>query len=141
MNISPEGLEFIKQQEGLRLTAYQDVAGIWTIGYGSTSSVNEGLQITESEASDRLSNDIQTAEKCVNNAVNCSITQNQFDALCSFVFNIGCRNLRNSTLLQKLNDGDDVGAADEFSRWDHSGGIEVAGLTRRREAEKELFLS
>jgi lysozyme len=128
--------------EGLRLEAYQDVVGVWTIGFGHTGAeVKRGLVITPDAAKSLLLSDAETAEKCVNNCVSGIITQGQFDALCSFVFNLGCTALRNSTLLRKLNSGDDVGAAEEFSKWNHAGGHIVAGLTKRRLEEKELFLT
>lgn len=141
MNISNDGLDLIKSHEGCRLNAYQDSVGVWTIGYGSIRGVMRGMSITDAEADDRLRQDAQIAEKCVNNSVTISLTQGAFDALCSFVFNLGCGALRNSTLLRKINDGDDNGAADEFGKWNHAGGKVLAGLTARREAEKELFLA
>jgi len=142
VNLSEAGLEVIMNNEGLRLEAYQDVVGVWTIGFGHTGAeVKPGLVITLDAAKSLLLSDAETAEKCVNNCVSGTITQGQFDALCSFVFNLGCTALRNSTLLRKLNDGDDIGAAEEFGRWNHAGGQVTAGLTKRRLEEKELFLT
>jgi lysozyme len=142
MNISESGLELIKEHEALRLDAYQDIVGVWTVGYGHTGAeVKEGLKITEDAANALLLSDVETAEKCINNCVSVQLTQGQFDALCSFVFNLGCTALRNSTLLRKLNAGDDVDAAHEFDKWNHAGGKVVAGLTKRRLEEKELFLT
>ena len=141
MNISETGIYLIKQHEGCRLDAYQDSVGVWTIGYGSTRGVSAGDLITQDEVEARLRRDLETVEKCVNNSVLVSITQNQFDALCSFVFNLGCGALRNSTLLKKLNNGDDMGAGDEFLRWDHAGGRVLAGLSRRRAHERDLFIA
>jgi lysozyme len=142
MNISEAGLSLIKESEALRLDSYQDSVGVWTVGYGHTGpEVKEGLHITEDAANALLLGDVETVEKCINNSIRVVLTQGQFDALCSFAFNLGCRALLNSTLLRKLNDGDDTGAAEEFSRWNHAGGVELAGLTKRRAAEAEMFLT
>jgi lysozyme len=141
MQISEEGLNFIKRSEALRLEAYKDSVGIWTLGYGHIAGVHEGDSITEEQAEIFLRADLQTVEKCIANSVSVELTQGQYDALCSFVFNLGCVALRNSTLLRKLNSGDDVGAAEEFKRWNHAGGKELAGLTKRRAAESEMFLA
>ncbi len=139
MNVSENGLNLIREFEGCKLEAYQDSVGVWTVGYGSTRGVCSGLTITQEDADRRLQNDVQGAVLCVKNAVKVNVTQNQFDALVSFVFNLGCGALRNSQLLRKLNDMDDEGAASEFGKWNHGGGQVLAGLTRRREAEAELF--
>jgi lysozyme len=145
MRCSEKGIALIKEFEGCILTAYPDPAtggDPWTIGVGHTGpEVKAGLIITEAQADDYLRADLETAEKCINNLVTQILTQEQFDALCSFVFNLGCGALRSSTLLRKLNTGDDVGAADEFLKWNKAAGKIMAGLTRRREAEKELFLA
>jgi lysozyme len=145
MKISDAGIDLIREFEGCKLTAYPDPAtggDPWTIGYGHTGpDVFSGLKITEDEAISYLRRDLETAEKCVNGCVKVTLTQEQFDALCSFVLNVGCGNLRKSTLLVKINDGDDVGAAEEFLRWDRAAGKQMAGLTRRRNAERERFLA
>lgn len=141
MKISEEGLALIKEFEGLRLQAYKDSVGVLTIGYGHTGkNVFEGMLISEGQADILLAKDVEVCEKCVNGLVNVPMTQGQFDALCSFVFNLGCGRLRNSTLLQCLNDGNDVEAADQFLRWNKAGGYVLPGLTRRREAERKLFM-
>ena len=139
MNISDNGLDLIKKHEGLRLEAYQDSVGVWTIGYGHTAGVKEGDTCTEEEANAYLREDAKSAERCVNSCVAVPLTQNEFDALCSFAFNLGCTSLRNSTLLRKLNDSDFDGAAAEFQKWNHAGGKVLAGLTKRREDEAQLF--
>lgn len=139
MNTSETGLALISEFEGCRLEAYQDSVGIWTVGYGHIAGVKEGDICTQEEADEWLRTDVGTAERCVNNSVRVTLSQGQFDALVSFVFNLGCAALRNSTLLRKLNDGDDDGAAQQFMHWNHAGGQVVAGLTRRRQAEMELF--
>lgn len=141
MNISDIGVQFIKQHEGCRLTAYQDSIGVWTIGYGHIKGVTGGQSITQDMADEYLVEDLQPAVRCVNASVTGVVTQSQFDALCSFVFNLGCNSLRNSTLLRKVNDGDDDGAAKEFVKWNHAGGRVIDGLTARREAETTLFMS
>lgn len=141
MKISDQGIALIKEFEGCELTAYVCPAGVLTIGVGHTGrDVHAGQTITEEEADELLRKDLETFERCVNNYVG-PVTQSQFDALVSFAFNLGCDALRNSTLLRKLNDGDDVGAADEFGKWVKAGGKVLPGLVRRREAEKALFLS
>lgn len=140
MNISERGLDLIKAYEGLSLDAYQDSVGIWTIGYGHTGSlVVKGLTITQAEADGLLKHDVIVAENCIRTLVAVPLTQPEFDALCSFAFNLGGAALRNSTLLRKLNASDYDGAAAEFKRWDHAGGKQLAGLTKRRAAEAELF--
>lgn len=142
MKISDAGIALIKSFEGLRLEAYPDPAtggDPWTIGYGHTGEVTPGMVITESEAEELLRQDIVQFEMCVNGALQVPVTQGQFDALVSFAFNLGCGNLRRSTLLRKLNAGDVTGAAAEFAVWNRAAGRVMAGLTRRREAERELF--
>ena len=139
MRISDEGLELIKKFEGLRLVAYQDSIGMWTCGYGHTRDVQKELHCTEAIADAWLKEDVHHAETCINNSVSVPLTQGEFDALVSFVFNLGCAKFRGSTLLRKLNDGDYDGASAEFSRWDKAGGKVLAGLTARREAEAKRF--
>ena len=142
MNISDEGVDLIKSFEGCRLDAYLDSVGICTIGYGHTGSeVKRGDTIDDAEADRLLRSDLRTAEKCINACVTGNLTQNQFDALCSFVFNLGCASLRNSTLLRKLNSGEHEEAAEEFQKWNHAGGKVLSGLTKRRHAEADLFQS
>ena len=138
--ISERGLEFIRQHEGCKLEAYQDSVGVWTIGYGHTIGVKQGDTCTQEQADAWLAEDAaQIGAKCINWLVKVPLTQEEFDALCSFSFNLGCSALRNSTLLKKLNDRDYAGAAEEFSKWDHAGGKQIAGLTKRRSDERELF--
>lgn len=139
MKLSERGLDLIKKYEGLRLKAYRDSVGIWTIGYGSTFNVREGMEVTEKQAEDLLWRDVHVAEVCVNGSVTVPLSQGEFDALVSFVFNLGCGKFRSSTLLRKLNGSDYDGAAAEFARWTRAGGEVLAGLVSRREAEKERF--
>jgi len=145
MKCSDEGLEFITRQEGLRLTAYPDPATggePWTIGVGHTGpEVHAGMVIDRTQAIDYLSRDVEASERCVNNSVRGNLTQSQFDALVSLVFNIGCGNFGKSTLLKRLNEGDDAAAAQQFLVWDRAAGRQMAGLAQRREREMELFLT
>ncbi|MEL6326935.1 MAG: lysozyme [Cyanobacteria bacterium J06626_23] len=134
------GLRLIKSFEGLRLTAYQDAVGVWTIGYGTTRNVRRGMQITRTQAEAFLQEDLVRFEQAVNDAVKVPINDNQFSALVSFAYNVGSGALRSSTLLKKLNQGDIRGAANELPRWNKAGGRVLAGLTRRRNAERALFL-
>ena len=140
MITSPAGLALIKRFEGLRLEAYQDQVGVWTIGYGSTRGVKAGDKITEGEAVARLVDDLQGAEAGVRRLVTVTLTQNKFDALVSFVFNLGAPALASSQLLRLLNSGKASLAAEEFLRWMHAGGAIVDGLVRRRKAERAMFL-
>ncbi|UIA94555.1 lysozyme (plasmid) [Erwinia tracheiphila] len=141
MQISDSGIMLIKNFEGLCLTAYQCSAHVWTIGYGHTAGVKPGDTITEGQAEQFLRDDLDQFEAAVYRLVNVTLSQHQFDALVSFTFNLGEGNLKNSTLLKKLNAGDYSGAAEEFPRWNRADGRVVEGLTRRRLAERDMFLA
>ena len=146
MQTSDKGIALIKQFEGCRLTAYQDSVGVWTIGYGWTQPVDgkpirAGMTIKQATAERLLKTGLVSYESDVSRLVKVGLTQGQFDALVSFTYNLGARSLSTSTLLRKLNAGDYAGAADEFLRWNKAGGKVLNGLTRRREAERALFLS
>lgn len=146
MQTSEKGIALIKQFEGCRLTSYQDSVGVWTIGYGWTRPVDgvpvrSGMAIKQEVAERLLKTGLVSYENDVSKLVKVKLTQGQFDALVSFAYNLGARALSTSTLLKKLNAGDYRGAADEFLRWNKAGGKVLAGLTRRREAERALFLS
>lgn len=141
MKTSSAGIALIKGFESCRLTAYPDIAGVWTIGWGHTADVKEGMTIAQSEADALLLADLARFEDCVNDAVAVPLTQNQFDALVSFTFNVGCAAFRNSTLLRLLNTGDSSGAALQFGEWVHAGGHISLGLQFRRQAETALFTS
>ncbi|HDS7330458.1 TPA: lysozyme [Enterobacter kobei] len=146
MQTSDKGIALIKQFEGCRLTAYQDSVGVWTIGYGWTQPVDgkpirAGMTIKQETAERLLKTGLVIYESDVSRLVKVGLTQGQFDALVSFTYNLGSRSLSTSTLLRKLNAGDYAGAADEFLRWNKAGGKVMNGLTRRREAERALFLS
>jgi len=139
MRTSENGLALIRQAEGLRLRAYKCPAGVWTIGYGTTAGVKEGLVITKERAEELLREDVKRFEDQVMRLVKVRLTQGQFDALVSFIYNLGAGNLSNSTLLRLLNAGDYKGAAAQFDRWTKAGGKELAGLVKRRAAERALF--
>lgn len=141
MRTSEKGLNLIKKYEGLRLKAYKCPAGKLTIGYGHTNNVRPDDVITEAQASELLIRDVLDVEGAINRLVTKTLTQGQFDALCSFIFNLGAGAFQRSTLLRKINQGDFVGASREFSRWIYSGGKILNGLKKRREEEKQLFLS
>lgn len=133
------GIDLIKQFEGLRLESYLCPAGIPTVGWGHTKNVKLGQKITREQAERYLADDYLEAESQVANCVKVPLKVNQLDALTSFVFNLGIGNLRSSTLLKKLNKADYDGAAQEFDKWVFSGGKKLAGLVKRRAAERKLF--
>ncbi|MHA7871037.1 MAG: lysozyme, partial [Hyphococcus sp.] len=112
MKISESGIALLKRFEGLELEAYQDIAGIWTIGYGHTGNVQPGQRITEREAEALLRRDLKSREDAVGRAVNVPLNQNEFDALVSFVYNVGANAFRRSTALKRLNRDNRMGAAD-----------------------------
>ena len=139
LTIGEKGLELIKSFEGLRLRAYLCPAKVWTIGYGHTGDVRGGQVITQSQADDLLKQDLRRFEIAVRKLVKVPLTQNQFDALVSFAYNVGEAALSRSTLLRKLNAGDLAGTKLEFAKWNKGGGKVLAGLTRRRADEANLF--
>lgn len=145
MQISAKGVALLKGFESCSLRAYLCPASVWTIGYGWTGAVDgkkiwPGMKITMEQAEQLLRTGLVEFERTVNRFVSVRLTQNQYDALVSLAYNIGTRAFSTSTLLRKLNAGDVAGAANEFARWNKSGGKELPGLTRRRAVEKELFL-
>ena len=139
METSENGIELIKEFEGRRLVAYQDSVGVWTIGYGHTKDVWEDRLIIKKTADRLLAEDLAEFEKYVDNLVDVPLTQNQFDALVAWTFNLGPTNLSESTLLKKLNAGDYDSVPSEMKRWNKAGGEVLEGLIRRREAEAALF--
>lgn len=140
--INKAGLDLLKQSEGLMLRAYRDSVGVLTIGYGHTGSdVKEGQSISLEEAERLLREDLLRFEKGVEDLVKVPLNDNQFSSLVVFSYNVGLGNFMNSTLLKKLNNEDYVGAAQEFPRWNKAGGKVLNGLTKRRNAERALFLS
>jgi lysozyme len=153
MHISTEGKELIKTFEGLRLNAYRDSAGVWTIGYGSThytdgSLVEPGDHLTDEHQADQLfMKTLTDYEQAVNHMVKVPLHQHQFDALVSFAYNVGTGALQSSTLLKKLNEADDAAAADQFLVWNKvtnpkTGKKTIStALKKRREKERALFLT
>ena len=134
-------LSLIKESEGLEIKAYLPTPNdVWTIGYGHTSGVFRGMTISRLEAEEFLVKDVKWVEEAINKHVKVPLTQNQFDALGSFVYNLGETNFRNSTLPRVLNAGNYAQAAEEFLRWDKQKGVVLRGLTIRRRKERELFL-
>ncbi len=141
MKPSEKAYSLIRQFEGLRLSAYRCPAGVWTLGYGHTTGVAEGMTISIEQAEDYLRQDIETAEGIVN-AECLNLRQCQFDALVSFVFNVGGGNFRKSTLLKKIKaNPDDNSIMDEFLRWVYAKGKVLPGLQKRRLAEMKLYFS
>lgn len=144
MRISENGIEFIRQLEGEKLTAYPDIVGIWTIGVGHTGFVDgkpvaRGMAITKEKSKELLTADLKRFESAVNDAVKVTLTQNQFDALVSLAFNIGEGPFARSKLVNKLNAGDKKGAAEQFLVWKNAGGRVSQGLLNRRQKEKAMF--
>lgn len=136
-----ENEELIKKWEGLRLEAYLPTPNdVWTIGWGHTKGVKKGDVITQEEAQEFFEQDTAWVVDAVNK-VEVDLNQHQFDALCSFVYNVGETAFYKSTLLRKLNSGDYEGAANEFPRWNKQSGRVLRGLVRRREDERQYFLT
>jgi GH24 family phage-related lysozyme (muramidase) len=145
-SVDQAGLDLIKNFEGLRLHAFQDPAGIWTIGYGHTAGVHAGMTITAQQATDLLIQDLTDAADFVDTAVAGILTgQNQFAAMTSLCYNIGSGNFKNSSVLRFHRAQDTGAAADAFLLWDkaHIDGqlVVLEGLLRRRQAEKDLYLT
>jgi len=141
MKTSQRGINLIKSFEGFRSKAYKCPAGVWTIGYGSTSNVREGMVISEQQAETMLRNDLMTAENAVNNQ-RLDINQNKFDALVSFVFNCGSGNFAKSTLLKRIKiNPHDPSIYKWFAVWNKGGGKVLPGLVRRRKEEAELYFT
>lgn len=139
MRTSEKGLELIKSHEGLKLGAYICPANVWTIGYGHTKTAKQGMVITNEKATELLKNDLRTAENCVNKQ-ELLINQNQFDALISFVFNVGCLAFKNSTLLRTIKNGcTQEEITKQFNRWVNGGGRKLPGLIKRRKEESALY--
>jgi lysozyme len=139
MKYSQDGTNLTKLFEQCRLVAYPDSGGVWTIGWGHTRGVKKGDTCTQEQADAWLQQDLKFAIDNVNAVVDVSLTQGEFDSLCDFSFNCGTKALDSSTLLRLLNAGDFKDAAEQFQKWDHVGGVVVAGLLRRRLAEEKEF--
>lgn len=142
MQLSQAGIGRLRASESLRLNAYQDTGGVWTIGWGSTGpDIVEGLVWTRQQADERFARDCSTFAAGVSGAIHVAITQNMFDALVCLAYNIGLHAFQTSTLLKRLNASDYIGAADQFLCWNKDNGKILRGLTERRQAERKLFLS
>ena len=139
MIISIPGVELLTHFEGLKLEAYQDSVGVWTIGYGHTKGVVSGMKVTESQANNLLRTELIEYQNYINEMVNVELSQCQFDALVCWVYNLGPTNLRSSTLLKLLNQGDKFLVPEQIRRWNKAGGKVLKGLVRRREAEALMF--
>lgn len=145
--MSQKGIEHLKLSEGLRLKAYQDTGDVWTIGYGHTSAaggmkVYAGLAITHAQAEQLLKDDLERMTyPVIKRLVKVDLTQGQFDALCSFIYNLGEGQVKTSTLLKLLNAKDYKGASGQFGRWIYDNGKKLDGLVTRRGDEQELFNS
>ena len=140
MKTGAEGIDLIKNFEGCELKAYWCPAEVLTIGYGHTANVHEDDEIEEADAEELLKADLEEFEEYVEQYVEPELTQNQFDALVAWTFNLGPGNLKESTLLKRLNEGDFDDVPNQIRRWTKAGGKELPGLVRRREAEALLFL-
>ncbi len=141
IGISQAGIDLIKRWEGFRSNAYLCPGNVWTIGYGHTKNVSQGMCISKAQAEELLKSDLRYFEKAVREFVTVKLTQGQFDALVSFTFNVGVYAFKKSTLLRLVNQGDFLGAAKQFGRWVNANGKKLPGLVKRRAEEKSLFLS
>lgn len=139
METSQNGIDLIKHFEGLELKAYQDAVGVWTIGYGHTKDVQPGYIITEHQAEEMLKCELSTEYEGYINNLDLDFKQYQFDALVSWVYNLGPANLQASTLLVRLRSGDFWDVPNQIRRWNKAGGKVLTGLVRRRNAEALLF--
>lgn len=140
MRTSQKGISLIRSYEGLRLKSYQDSVGVWTIGYGTTRGIGPGMSITNEQAERMLMNDIARFEPELDRLAKVPMSQNQWDALMSFVYNLGSTDFGSSTLLKLLNAKDYAGAAEQLPRWNKAGGQVLADVTTRRAAERAMFL-
>lgn len=148
MAVNDATIRLITEFEGFVPTWYKDPVGIWTVGFGHTDAAGKpkyaetkAKQFTREEGMNMLRNDLGQYEAAVNRAVKVPLNANQYGALVSFTYNLGAGNLEKSTLVKKINAGDFEGAANEFKKWNKAGGKVLAGLTRRREAERQLFVA
>lgn len=132
--------DLTKESEGLKLQAYQDPGGIWTIGYGQTGKwVVNGLTCTKEQAEEWLDDNYDKIIKQIQQIVKVELNDNQLGALCDFVYNLGIGQLSSSTLLSLLNKGDYTGACEQFSRWVYQNKVKLPGLVTRREREQQLW--
>lgn len=145
-DISDAGFDLIKDFEGFRADAYLDTGGVWTIGYGTIkypdgTRVRKGDKVTMAQALEYLKHDAGWVDACLDSKIKVKVSQKQFDALASFVYNVGESQFSSSTLLRKINENDLRGAANEFDRWVYDNGKKIQGLVNRRAKEKQYFLA
>lgn len=146
VEVTDDAVNMVSQFEGFRSEPYQDSAGVWTIGYGSTrdadgSPIDEDTDsVTKQQALDLMRRDLLKTATILDKDVHVALNDHERAALESFIYNVGAGNFEASTLLKKLNAGDIEGSANEFLRWDHAGGKVLAGLLKRREAERSEFM-
>ena len=146
MKISQNGIDLIKRFEGCRFNPYRDSVGLWTIGYGHLIGDGKSLPsgfnrvFTQKEIDDFLVNDLLHVESGISVLIRVSITQNQFDSLCSFCYNLGVGTLQKSTLLKDLNASLWDAAANDILKFHFAGGVSLPGLVKRRQAEHDLFI-
>lgn len=142
MKLNEAGIDLIKHYEGCKLDAYQDIVGVWTIGYGTTGpDIVKGLSWTQEDCDKMLQADLDHVSTRLNSIITVDLTDSQFSACCCLAYNIGLGNFRSSTLLRLINQDRLDQASDEFPKWDHAGGKVVQGLLNRRLAEQKLFNS
>ena len=140
MNISQKGIDLIKKFEGCKLYSYRDSVGVATIGYGHTKNVKMGMSITQAQADLFLKEDMLLFEKSIN-ALNINFTQGEFDALCSWCFNLGVGNFKSSTMYKYIiARKSDIEITDQMVKWHNAGGKPLLGLKKRRCAEANMFL-
>lgn len=139
--MTPVGIALVKSFEGCKLTAYQDIVGVWTIGYGHTLGVKLGDTITQVRADEMLADELNAFESRMLTLCTTNTNPYQSDAMTSLSFNIGLGAFAASTVLRKHNASDTEGAAAAFALWNKADGFPVAGLTRRRAAEAALYLN
>ncbi|MGB9154217.1 MAG: lysozyme [Alphaproteobacteria bacterium] len=137
--INQDGIDLIKEFEGLHLTPYLCPGKIWTIGYGHTRTVRSGMQITQAQADQLLDEDLRLFERAVSRLVSVPLSDNQFSALVCFSFNVGAGNFESSTLLKLLNRGWYEQVPAQLMRWNRANGEVFGGLARRRAAESRLW--
>ena len=147
MTVNKATIDLIKDFEGCKLTAYQDIVGVWTIGYGTTAAAglgitpSKGLTITQERAEELLRQGVEKFAAKVDELITAKVNQNQRGAIVSLSYNIGCGALSKSTVLRELNAGNFDKAAAAFQMWNKAGGVVSKGLSRRRDAERQLFLT
>lgn len=138
-------IDLIKQFEGFKSEAYQDSVGVWTIGYGTTridgQPVKQGMTITQDQALQLVQQGVNKLWTQIEGIVKVRLNANQMNALVDFAYNLGFNALKTSTLMKMINAGNLTGAADQFGRWVYAGGKVLQGLVKRREAERQLFIT